>query len=142
MIRRHVVTALAVVALGFAVTAPAQAGGTGGAVGVKKTANIKIKNTTGTAYYVVVVPPGFDDPNTPKQAKRLGAYLLNPGKTVVYPVPNGNGEIGIIEADQVPPGQNDPLPSPDATQGYGVKRGGWVYAKIVGGPSINLVPKF
>jgi len=62
MIRRHILSALALVALAAVVAAPAQAGGTSGAVGVKKTANVKIKNVGSTNTYVVIIPQGFAAP--------------------------------------------------------------------------------
>lgn len=142
MTGRHVVSALAVLALGLIVTAPASAGGTSGAVGVKKNANVRIKNSTQTAYYVVVVPSTLQEPTTSYQAKRLGAFLMNPGKTVMYPVPAGQGVIYALAGTSVPTDPYATLPVWDATSPeYTVSRGRTQNATIVSdtsGLSITL----
>lgn len=143
MIRRHAVAVLAMLALGFIVAAPAQAGGTSGAVGVKKNANVKIKNTTSTKYYVLVIPSSlaesskFGEPGTVGWARKLGAVLVNAGRTVVYPVPAGPGGILIWEADEVPPNGSAELPDPDADGGYNVGKGKTVSRQIKNGPVIE-----
>ena len=103
MLRRNLIACLAVVALGFLVASPAQAGATAGAVGVKKTANVKIKNVGSTNTYVVVIPQGLAAPVTVNDAKRLGA-IMRPANSgaIFYPVPSGNGVIAVIDAASVP----------------------------------------
>lgn len=142
MIRRHFLTALAVVAMGFVVAAPARAGGTGGAVGVKKTANVKIQNVGTIPTYVVIVPQGLAPPATVADAKRLGAILLAPGsRPVYYPVPSGNGAIAVINATLVP--MTGPLPPPSDVEFFTVGKGKIVYAKIFSpGPTVQMVPKY
>ena len=122
MIRRHILSALALVALAAVVAAPAQAGGTSGAVGVKKTANVKIKNVGSTNTYVVVIPQGLAAPVTVNDAKRLGA-IMRPANSgaIFYPVPSGNGVIAVIDAASVP--SSGVLPPPDDTVGYSVGKG-------------------
>lgn len=141
MIRRHILSALALVALAAVVAAPAQAGGPSGAVGVKKTANIKIKNVGATDTYVVVVPQGLAPPITVSDAKRLGAVLrpANSG-AIFYPVPSGNGVIAVINAADVP--QSGVLPLPDDAVVYSVGKGKIAYAKITTGPNVDIVPKY
>lgn len=141
MLRRHLPAVLAAVALGF-LAAPAQAGGTGGAVGVKKTANVKIQNVGTIPTYVVVVPPGFSPPVTVADAKRLGAILLGPGsRPIFYPVPSGTGEIAVIDATLVP--KTGVLPPPSDTTTYSVGSGKIAYARIFSpGPTVAIVPKY
>ena len=141
MIRRHILPALALVALATLLAAPAQAGGTSGAVGVKKTANVKIQNVGSTNTYVVIIPQGFAPPVTVSDAKRLGA-ILRPANSgaIFYPVPSGNGLIAVIDAADVP--KSGVLPPPDDTVGYSVGKGKIAYAKITTGPNVDIVPKY
>lgn len=127
MIRRHVISALAIMALGLVVATPAEAGGTAGAAGVKKNATVLVKNDTGKPQYVLVVPdalaldPKFGAPGTVGWAKKLGAVLVNRGASVAYPVPAGAGQIVWLDAAGVP--KDGPLPPPDGIQAYTVKKG-------------------
>lgn len=141
MTRRHVLSTLAVVALAALVAAPVQAGGTAGAVGVKKTANIKIRNVGATNTYVVVIPPGFAPPVTVNDAKKLGA-ILRPANSaaIFYPVPAGTGTIAVINAANVP--VSGVLPPPDDVVAYTVAKGKIAYAKITTGPFVSIVPKY
>lgn len=144
MIRRHLLhlfSVLALVAFGVAASAPAQAGGTAGAVGVKKTANVKIQNVGLTDTYVVVIPPGFAPPVTVSDAKRLGA-ILRPANSgaIFYPVPAGTGVIAVIDAAHVP--VSGVLPPPDDTAVDTVGKGKIAYAKITTGPIVTIVPKY
>lgn len=125
MIRRHAISALAVLTVGLFIATPAHAGGTAGAVGVKKNANVKIRNNTATTYWVVIVPQGLQEPKTAYQAKRLGAYSLSAnGGWVMYPVPAGGGDIYILAADLVPADPSATLPAWDAgPTPYTVSRG-------------------
>jgi len=130
MIRRQVVTGLAVLALGLAVAAPAEAGGTSGAVGVKKNATVRITNGTKDKLYVLVVPSSlaestkFGTSGTVGWAKKLGAVLVNPGSSVSYPVPAGPGGIVWFKAESIK-GVKDstPLPEPQGDMEYTVKKG-------------------
>lgn len=143
MVRRHAVAILAMLAMGFIVAAPAEAGGTGGAVGVKKNANVKIKNRTSTDYYVLVIPSSlaesgkFGTPDTVGWAKKLGAVKVSKNSTVVYPVPAGPGGILIWAAGDVPSNPNADLPDPDADGGYNVGKGKIVTKYIYAGPVIE-----
>jgi len=137
MILRKVLMAVAVMALGVAVASPAQAGGTGGAVGVKKTANLQVKNGTATGYYLVAVPSSLKAPTTVGEAKKLGGVLVNAGKTIVYPVPNGKGQLAIIDSKLIDPSKDDaPLPPAAAKEDYSVAKGKMKSYKIVAGPDI------
>lgn len=138
MIRRNAISALAVLAVGLCVAAPAHAGGTAGAVGVKKNAYVNVANTTATAYYVTVVPKTLQPPQTAYQAQRLGAYLLNANKSVMYPVPAGDGTIYILAATKVPKDVNAALPAPDAQAAYTVAKGKTQKATIKAGPAITV----
>lgn len=138
MIRRNAISALAVLAVGLCVAAPAHAGGTAGAVGVKKNAFVNVSNTTATAYYVTVVPKSLQAPQTAAQAQRLGAYLLNANKSVNYPVPAGDGVIYILAANKVPKDVNAPLPAPDAQANYKVAKSKTQKATIKAGPVISV----
>lgn len=139
MNRRHACTFLAAVALGLIIGSPAHAGGTSGAVGVKKTATVMVKNKTNTPYYLVVVPPGFNVPATVGQAKRLGAVLVNGNKSMPYPVPAGAGTIFICDPQLVDAkNPNAPLPFPPAADiGYAVARGKVANYRIVAGPVLQ-----
>lgn len=141
MIRRHLLPALALVAFGLLIASPVHAGGTGGAVGVKKTANVKIQNVGLTNTYVVVIPPGFGPPFTVNDAKRLGA-IMRPANSgaIFYPVPAGTGVIAVIDAAKVP--ASGILPPPDDTVVYSVAKGKIAYAKVTTGPIVNIVPKY
>lgn len=139
MIRRHVISGLAILALGLVVTAPAEAGGTAGAVGVKKTATVIVKNTTNTKYYVLVVPqslgtkPKFGGYNagTVGWGQKLGAVLVNGKSQVSYPVPAGPGEIAWVLPEDVSKDLNAPLPPPEGTLEYKVSKGRTVTKSIV-----------
>lgn len=144
MIRRHAIAVFAVMAVGLMVAAPAEAGGTSGAVGVKKNANVKIKNNTTTQYYVLVLPqslvgnPKFGTPNTVGWAKKLGACLVNPGGTVVYPVPAGPGAILLQTGTSVPSNPAATL-TPIGGGDYTVGKGKTVSKTIVSGTSGPVV---
>lgn len=118
MIRRHAISGLAVLALGLMVAASAEAGGTSGAVGVKKNATVLVKNGTTAPLYVLVVPGSlatsdkFGEIGTVGWAKNLGAVLVNAGSTVAYPVPAGPGVITYCDPDDVSPDPSDDLPTP------------------------------
>jgi hypothetical protein len=141
MIRRQILSVLAVAALAAVIAVPAQAGGTSGAVGVKKTANVKIKNGGATDTYVVVIPDGFAPPVTVNDAKRLGAILRPAASAAIfYPVPAGGGTIAVINASDVP--SSGILPPPDDTVNYTVGKGKIAYAKIWTGPIVEMVPKY
>lgn len=131
MIRRHVISGLAILALGLVVTAPAEAGGTAGAVGVKKTATVIVKNATTTQYYVLVVPqslgtkPTFGGYNagTVGWAQKLGAVLVNGKSQVSYPVPAGPGGVAWLLPSAVPTSPTATLPLPAGSTTYTVSKG-------------------
>jgi len=139
MIRRHVISGLAILALGLVVTAPAEAGGTAGAAGVKKTATVIVKNKTTTAYYVLVVPeslgskPTFGgyDAGTVGWAQKLGAVLVNGKSQVSYPVPAGPGEIAWVLPGDVSKDPNADLPEPEGFLDYKVSKGKTVTKSIL-----------
>ncbi|MFM9023787.1 MAG: hypothetical protein ACKON7_00335 [Planctomycetaceae bacterium] len=142
MIRRHSLVALATLALGFLVAAPAEAGGTSGAVGVKKNATVRVKNQTTSPYYVLVLPDSlngstkFGTPGTVGWARKLGAVLVNPGRTVAYPVPAGPGVITWTDPALVPTNPSAELPEfPTGGTDYSVGRGKTVTKTITSGSS-------
>ena len=116
-------------------------------MGVKKNANVIVKNTTTSQWYVVVLPQSlatstkFGKPNTVGYAKNLGAAIVNPGSTLVYPVPAGAGQIGIIDPAIVPKDLNALIPVPGTGQGttaaYTVDKGKSVTKTIAAGPVIK-----
>jgi len=139
MIRRNVISGLAILALGLVVTAPAEAGGTAGAVGVKKTATVIVKNTTTTPYYVLVVPqslgskPSFGgySAGTVGWAQKLGGVLVNGKSQVSYPVPAGPGGIAWLLPSSLPTSPTATLPPPAGTLEYTVSKGKTVTKSIV-----------
>lgn len=140
MIRRYAVAGLALLALGL-VCASAEAGGTSGAVGVKKNATVRVYNSTKTPYYVVVLPSSlaessskFGTPGTLGWAKNLGGVLVNGGKTVPYPVPAGPGGILWVPSSEIPKGAKPSfvLPEPQS-MGYEVGKGKTVTKTITSG---------
>lgn len=142
MIRRHVLSALALVAMGFMVAAPAEAGGTSGAVGVKKNATVLVKNTSTSPWYVLVVPESlltstkFGTFGTVGWAKKLGAALVNPGSTLAYPVPAGPGLIAAVDPSYVSANPSTPIVA--GTEGsYTVAKGKTVTKIIKAGPVIE-----
>jgi hypothetical protein len=147
MIRRHAIAALAIAALGLVVTATAEAGGTAGAVGVRKDANVIIRNTTTRPYYVLLIPGSlppnvnFGTPGSVGWARRLGATIVSQGASVVYPVPAGSGGILVYKPSDIPSNPNAQLPDREgapATGGeYTVVRGSRITKKIVAGPAIE-----
>jgi len=122
------VAVMAILATGFLTADHAEAGG--GAVGVKKTANVKIRNTCSEAAYVWVVPKGFAEPTTVAEAKKLGAIML-PAKSgpKFYPIPAGQVKVYVAPADLVP--MDGVLPPATDIHTYTVPRGGVVYAEVV-----------
>jgi len=141
MIRRHSLLVLATLALGFLVAAPAEAGGTSGAVGVKKNATVRVKNATTSPYYVLVLPDSLADstkfgaPGTVGWARKLGAVLVNPGQTVAYPVPAGLGIVLWTNPALVPTSPSAELPEPTGSTDYSVGRGKTVTKTITSGSS-------
>lgn len=82
---RKCAMALAVVALGFVVAAPAQAGGGGGG---KKTATIRVRNQVGRTIYAVAQAGAFSaTPST------TGYQTIANGGTNNFPVAPGSGYI-------------------------------------------------
>ncbi|NDC63054.1 MAG: hypothetical protein EBZ59_03515 [Planctomycetia bacterium] len=138
MIRRHVLSGLAVLAIGLVVAAPAEAGGTAGASGVKKNATVIVKNATTTSYYVLVVPQSlitstkFGTPGTVGWAKKLGGVLVNKNSQVAYPVPAGPGVIAWILPANVPANPNAELGEPEGALEYTVAKGKTVTKTIQG----------
>ena len=128
MIRRQMVAVMAMLVIGLVAGTRAEAGG--GAVGVKKTATVKIRNTCSEAAYVWIVPKGFAEPTTVAEAKRLGALLL-PAKSgpKFYPVPAGEVKVYVAPADMVP--MDGDLPPATDIHTYHIPKGGVVYAEVV-----------
>jgi len=128
MIRRHMVAVMAMLVMGLVTATQAEAAG-GGAVGVKKTANVKLRSTCSDAAYVWIVPKGFAEPTTVAEAKRLGAILM-PGLSgpKFYPIPAGEVKVYVVRADLVP--MVGTLPPATDIHTYKVPKGGIVYAEI------------
>lgn len=127
MIRRHMVVVMAMLVMGFVTATQAEAGG--GAVGVKKTATIKIRNTCSQAVYVWIVPKGFAEPTTLAEAKKLGAILM-PGTSgpKYYPIPAGEGTCYATLASLVPP--DGTLPSAQVFLTYKIRKGQVYYTEV------------
>jgi hypothetical protein len=106
-------------------------------VGVKKNANVIVKNTTKSAYYVLVVPESlvsstkFGTPGTVGWAKKLGAVLVNGKSQVSYPVPAGPGEIAWVLPGDVSKDPNADLPEPEGFLDYKVSKGKTVTKSIL-----------
>lgn len=143
MIRRYAISTLAVLAMGFVVAAPAEAGGSTGAVGIKKNATVIVKNTTTAPYYVLVVPDSlltstkFGTFGTVGWAKKLGGTLLNPGRTLSYPVPAGPGQIGIIDPALIVSNPAAIIPASAASGFYSFSKGKTVTKTVKPGPVIQ-----
>lgn len=143
MIRKHAVMAIAILGFGLLAAAPAQAGGTSGAVGVKKNATVRVRNASPAPYYVLVLPDsldkstGFGKPGTLGWAKKLGGVLVNPGVTIPYPVPAGPGTLFLVEPADLPARNSDQLPPPAAEARYTVAKGRVITRTIVAGPIIR-----
>lgn len=143
MIRRHAFSALAVLAMGLVVSTSAEAGGTSGAVGVKKNANVIVKNTTTSPYYVLVIPESLDGstkfgtPGTIGWARKLGATSVSPGRSLTYPVSAGPGGVLIFAPGTVPSNPNAELPEPVGGAGYTVNKGTNVTKTIKPGPVVE-----
>jgi hypothetical protein len=143
MIRKHAMMALAMLAFGLVVAAPAEAASTAGAGGVKKNATVKVKNNTVDPYYVLVIPNSlaastkYGTPGTVGWAKKLGGVLVNPGRTITYPVPSGPGQLFILAPAALPANNNAPLPAPAAGGLYNVGAGRVVTKTIAAGPVIQ-----
>ena len=143
MIRRSALSALAVLAMGFLVAAPAEAGGSSGAKGIKKNATVLVKNTSTAPYYVLVVPESlltstkFGTYGTVGWAKNLGGTLVNPGSTLAYPVPAGPGVIGILDPALIVPNPEAIIPVAAASGIYSVGKGKTVTKTIKPGPVVQ-----
>jgi hypothetical protein len=143
MIRKHAVMAIAMLGFGLMVASPAQAGGTSGAAGVKKTATVRVRNASPTPYYVLVLPNSlaastqFGTPGTLGWAKKLGGVLVNPGVTIPYPVPAGPGTLYLLEPADLPAKNSAPLPPPAAQEPYNVAKGRVITKTIGSGPIIK-----
>jgi hypothetical protein len=92
MIRRFAIAALAVLAVGFVVTAPAEAGGGGGG---KKTATIRVQNKTGRVIYAVANAGAFTaTPSTTGYQTiandGVAAFKVAPGTGYIYASDNTN----------------------------------------------------
>jgi hypothetical protein len=149
MIRKHAFVALAALAFGLLVAAPAEAGGgvvnSTGAVGIKKNATVRIINNTTSPYYVLVLPnelagsPQFGAIGTLGWANKLGGTLVNPGRTLNYPVPTGPGEIWVFLPKDLPNSSAGVMPflNTKAFGFYDVAPGGVITKRIQPGPVIE-----
>lgn len=93
---RKISLAVAILAVGFVVAAPAQAGGSNGA---KKTATLRARNITGvpgtpgTAVYAFALPTGTAAPTTASGAQSLGAKQIALNSVGNFPVAPGSGNF-------------------------------------------------
>jgi hypothetical protein len=100
---RKISLAVAILAVGFVVAAPAQAGGGNGG---KKTATLRARNVTGTvappvpgtAVVAYAQPNGTAAPTTASGAQSLGAKQIAAGAVGNYPVAPGAGNFVAVWA--------------------------------------------
>jgi hypothetical protein len=90
---RKIALAVAVLAVGFVVAAPAQAGGSGS--GAKKTATLRARNIADAAVYAFALPNGTAAPTTASGAQALGAKQIPVAGVGNFPVAPG---VGIFQA--------------------------------------------
>lgn len=104
MIRRYAVASLAVMALGFLVAAPAEAGGGGG--GAKKTATIRVKGfTSGNGMAVIPLTSAPAPATIASWVGNLAAFqaaggqIVNPNQVVAFKVAPGVGTMYVAPAN-------------------------------------------
>lgn len=148
MIRRHAIAAVAVAMMGLVAAAPAEAGFptvSYGATGLKKNANVRLRNTTTKAYFVVITPNeyagkgqlGGYNAGTVGFARNLGGILVNPGASVLYPVPAGTGIAEIyLPSDVQINNWYSFMPADLDFNPYTVAGGGTTTLRITPGPLI------
>lgn len=105
MIRRYAVAALAVMALGFLVAAPAEAGG-GGTGGAKKNSTIRVKGAAAGNGIAVIPLQAVPSPATVASwvgnlaaFQAAGGRIVNPNQVVSFPVPAGTGVMAVANAN-------------------------------------------
>jgi hypothetical protein len=94
---RKIALAVAVLAIGFVVAAPAQAGGSGS--GAKKSATLRARNISDAAVYAFALPNGTAAPTTASGAQSLGAKQIPVAGIGNYPVAPGVGSFVAAWAD-------------------------------------------
>jgi hypothetical protein len=104
MIRRYAVATLAIVALGFLVAAPAEAGG--GSGGTKKTATIRVKGAAAGNGLAVIPLTSAPSPATVASwvgnlaaFQAAGGVIVNPNQVVAFKVAPGVGTMYVANAD-------------------------------------------
>jgi hypothetical protein len=95
MIRKFAV-AVAILAVGFIVAAPAQAGGSSGA---KKSATLRARNIADAAVYAFALPNGTAAPTTASGAQALGAKQIPVAGIGNFPVAPGAGAFVVAWAE-------------------------------------------
>ncbi|MEI6239435.1 MAG: hypothetical protein WCR51_03525 [Planctomycetia bacterium] len=102
MIRRYAVAALAVLAVGFLVAAPAEAGG-GGA---KKNSTIRVKGAAAGNGIAVIPLQAVPAPATVASwvgnlaaFQAAGGRIVNPNQVVSFSVPSGLGVMAVANAN-------------------------------------------
>jgi hypothetical protein len=103
MIRRYAVATLAIVALGFLVAAPAEAGGGGG---TKKTATIRVKGAAAGNGLAVIALTSAPSPATVASwvgnlaaFQAAGGQIVNPNQVVAFKVAPGVGTMYVANAN-------------------------------------------
>jgi hypothetical protein len=104
MIRRYAVAALAVMAMGFMVAAPAEAGGGGG--GTKKTATIRVRGAAAGNGIAVIPLTSAPSPATVASwvgnlaaFQAAGGVIVNPNQVVPFKVAPGVGTMYVANAN-------------------------------------------
>ena len=105
MIRRYAVAVLAVMAVGFMVAAPAEAGG-GGTGGTKKTATIRVKGAAAGNGLAVIPLTSAPSPATVASwvgnlaaFQAAGGVIVNPDQVVAFKVAPGVGTMYVANAN-------------------------------------------
>jgi len=88
---RKIALAVAVLAIGFTVASPAQAGGSGS--GAKKSATLRARNISDAAVAAFALPNGTAAPTTASAAQSLGAKQIPVAGVGNYPVAPGVGNF-------------------------------------------------
>ena len=136
---RKIALAVAVLAIGFVVAAPAQAGGSGS--GAKKSATLRARNISDAAVYAFALPNGTAAPTTASGAQSLGAKQIPVAGIGNYPVAPGVGSFVAAWADAAAaaaPG----VPAANGTAAYSAVAGKKGYLTISGAntPAPDDVP--
>lgn len=106
MIRRRAVSAMAMIALGFLVAVPAQAGGFSGGKARAQTVTMRIRNATSVVYQalngnsnaigVLSYVPAVTTISDVATLQRLGGVVLNPGQITQFKYVPGAASVAAV----------------------------------------------